>query len=154
MVPVDCCFYVYCVNVNFHEKRKDFCTAPYTLQTMGHCEIELVYTVFNFQINSYCKGLGYWKLFLGNIYINNFLKEFFKKFLEFKCRYNAAVRYTANYPQKEQNFLDISVKKENNQLVTGLYIKPIDEYQYLHFRSCHWSRKKITSFSTNPFISG
>ena len=57
-------------------EKNDFCSAPYTLQTMKHCEIQLVYTAFNFQINNYCKILGYSKPFLGDIYI---YKEFFER---------------------------------------------------------------------------
>ena len=35
------------------------------------------------------------------------------------------------------HFLDVSVRKTNNQLVTDLYIKPTDTHQYLHGSSCH-----------------
>ena len=40
------------------------------------------------------------------------------------------------------NFLDVSVRKRNNQLVTDLYIKPIDTHQYLHASSYYIYRSK------------
>ena len=39
--------------------------------------------------------------------------------------------------RKEINFLDVTVKLNNNQFVTDLYCKPTDSHQYLHNNSCH-----------------
>ena len=44
-------------------------------------------------------------------------------------------------------FLDVSVRKKDNQLFTDLYIKPTDSHHYLHASSCHvyYPKKPITS---------
>ena len=56
-----------------------------------------------------------------------------------------AIKFTANYSQEEINFLDVSVRKKDNRLVTDLYIKPTYTHQYLHASSCHvyHSKKSI-----------
>ena len=68
-----------------------------------------------------------------------------EKFLKFLNCYHPTIKFTANYSQKGVNFLDVSVRKNNNQLVTDLYIKPANTHQYLHASSCHvyHSKKSI-----------
>ena len=51
-----------------------------------------------------------------------------EKFLEFVNYYHPTIKFTANYSRKEVNFLDVSVRKTINQLVTDLYIKPTDTH--------------------------
>ena len=71
-----------------------------------------------------------------------------EKFLEFLNSYHTTIEFTANYLQEEINFLDISVRKKNNQLVTDLYIKPTDMHKYLHASSCHvYHSKRSISYS-------
>ena len=75
-----------------------------------------------------------------------------EKFLEFLNCYHPTTKFTANYSRKEieteRNFLDVSVRKKNNQLVTDLYIKPTDTHQYLHASSCHiYHSKKSIRYS-------
>ena len=56
--------------------------------------------------------------------------------------------YTAEYSRAKINFLDVTVIKKGNQLVTDLYIKPTDTHQYLHASLCHVSHcKKSIPFS-------
>ena len=43
-------------------------------------------------------------------------------------------------------WLDLSVRKTNNQLVTDLHIKATDPHQYLHASSCHVYRSKKSKF--------
>ena len=70
-----------------------------------------------------------------------------EKFLEFLNCYHPTIRVIANYSREEINFLDVSVRKKNNQRVIDLYIKPTDTHQYLHISSCHvyHSKKSIPS---------
>ena len=46
-----------------------------------------------------------------------------EKSLEFLNCYHPTIKFAANYARKEINFLDISVREKNSQLVTDLYIK-------------------------------
>ena len=70
------------------------------------------------------------------------------KFLGFLNCYHPTIKFTASYSWKEINFLDVSIRKKNNQLVTDLYIKPTDTHQYLHASSCHvYHSKKSIPYS-------
>ena len=68
-----------------------------------------------------------------------------EKFLEFLNCYHPTIKFTANYSREEIDFLDVSVRKKNKQLVTDLYIKLTDTHQYLHASSCqvYYSKKSI-----------
>ena len=56
--------------------------------------------------------------------------------------------FAANYSRKEVKFLDVSVRKKDNQLVTDFYIKLTDTQQYLHASSCHvYHSKKSIPYS-------
>ena len=70
--------------------------------------------------------------------------KLFEKFLEFLNCYHPTIKFTAHYSKEKRNFLDVSVRKTNNQLVTDLYIKPTDTHQYLHASSCHVYHSKIS----------
>ena len=56
-------------------------------------------------------------------------KKELEKFLEFLSCYHPNIKFAANY-SLEKKFLDISVRKINNEFVTDLYIKPTDMSQY------------------------
>ena len=60
-----------------------------------------------------------------------------KRFSEFLNCYHPTIKFTAYYSREELQFLDVSVRKKDNQLVTDLYIKPTDMHQYLYASSCH-----------------
>ena len=60
-----------------------------------------------------------------------------EKFFKFLNCYHPTIKFTADYSREEIHFLDVSVGKRNNHLVTDLYIKPTDTHQYLHASSCH-----------------
>ena len=71
-----------------------------------------------------------------------------EKFLEFLNCYHPTIKFTADYSREDIHFLDISVRKTNNQRVTDLYIKPRDTHQYLHVSSCHvYHSKKSIPYS-------
>ena len=63
-------------------------------------------------------------------------------FLETLYCYHPTIKFTAEYSRAKINFLDVTVIKKGNQLVTDLYIKPTDTHQYLHASSCHVSHCK------------
>ena len=50
------------------------------------------------------------------------------------------------------NFLDVTVMKKGNQLVTELYVKPTDTGQYLHASSCHVPHCKKSIPFSQPFL--
>ena len=71
-----------------------------------------------------------------------------KKFLEFFNCYHPTIKFTAEYSGATINFLDVTVLKKSNQLVTSFYLKPTDKHQELHASSCHISNcKKSKPFS-------
>ena len=73
---------------------------------------------------------------------DSMVKKNLKNFLEFLNCYHPTIKVTADYSREEIHFLDASVRKTNNQLVTDLYIKPTDTHQYLHASSCHVHHSK------------
>ena len=74
-------------------------------------------------------------------------EEELKKFLETLNCYHPTIKFTAEYSRAKVNFLDVTVMKKGNQLVTDLYAKPTDTHQHLRASSCHLSHfKKSTLF--------
>ena len=69
-------------------------------------------------------------------------EEELQKFLETLNCYHPTINFIAEYSRAKINFLDATVIKKSNQLVTDLYIKPTDTHQYLHASSCHVSHCK------------
>ena len=71
-----------------------------------------------------------------------------KIFLEALNCCHPTIKFTADYSKHSVNFLDVSVKKLSNRLITDVYIKPTDTHQYLHASSCHvFHSKKSIPFS-------
>ena len=48
--------------------------------------------------------------------------------------------------KKETDFVDVTVKLNNNQFVTDLYCKPTNSHQCLPYNSCHLEHIKKISF--------
>ena len=65
------------------------------------------------------------------------LEENLKIFLEALNCCHPTIKFTADYSKHNVNFLDVSVKKLSNRLITDVYIKPTDTHQHLHASSCH-----------------
>ena len=58
------------------------------------------------------------------------------------------MKFTAEYSRAKIIFLDVTVIKKGDQLLSDLYIKPADTHQYLHASLCHVSHcKKSIHFS-------
>ena len=94
------------------------------------------------------KPLARWRYADDNFMLWEHGEKELEKFLEFLNCYHPTIKFTANYLREEINFLDVSARKKNDQLVTGLYIKPKDTHQYLHASSCHvYHSKKSTPYS-------
>ena len=71
-----------------------------------------------------------------------------KAFLEALNSCHPTIKFTAEYSKEKINFLDVSVRKVSNHLVTDLYVKPTDTHQYLHASSCHvYHSKKSIPYS-------
>ena len=103
---------------------------PYAIIFMGDLEEKLLKDYDE-------KPLAWWR-YIDDIFMlwQHGEKEL-EKFLEFLNCYHLRIKFTANYSRKGVNFLDVLVRKRNNQLVTDLYIKPTDTHQYLYASSCH-----------------
>ena len=91
------------------------------------------------------KPLTWWRCIDDIFMLWQHGKKELKKILEFLNCYHPTIKFTADYSREETHFLDVSVRKINNQLVTHIYIKPTDTHQYLHASSCHvyHSKKSI-----------
>ena len=98
--------------------------------------------------NSLLKPLVWWH-YIDDIFMMwEHGEEELQKFLETLNCYHPTIKFTAEYSRAKINFLDVTVIKKGNQLVTDLYIKPTDTHQYLHASSCHVSHcKKSIPFS-------
>ena len=91
------------------------------------------------------KPLAWWR-YIGDIFMLwQHGEKDLEKCLEFLNFHHPTITFTANYSRKEVNFLDVSVRKRNNQLVSDLYKRPTDTHQYLHASSCnvYHSKKSI-----------
>jgi len=58
------------------------------------------------------------------------------------------IKFTSEYSEKSVNFLDVKITRQNDQLITDLFVKPTDTHQYLHASSCHvFHSKKAIPYS-------
>ena len=54
------------------------------------------------------------------------------------------IKFTMEYSNVQQPFLDVLVKRENTKIETDIYYKPTDSKQYLLFNSCHPKHNKTS----------
>ena len=114
---------------------------PYAIIFMDSLEKETL-------SNSLLKPLVWWRYIDDIFMVWENGEEELKKFLETLNCCHPTIKLTVEYSRAKINFLDITVMKKGNQLVTDLYVKPTDTHQYLHASSCHVSRyKKSITFS-------
>ena len=116
---------------------------PYAIIFMDSLEEDIL-------SNSLLKPLVWWR-YIDDIFMMwEHGEEELQKFLETLNCYHPTIKFTAEYSRAKINFLDVTVIKKGNQLVTDLYIKPTDTHQYLHASSCHVShcKKSIPSSQT------
>ena len=105
--------------------------------------------------NSLVKALVWW-CYIDDIFIMwEHGEEGLQKFLESLNCYHPTITFTAEYSRAKKNFLNVTVIKKGNQLVTDLFIKPTDTHQYLHASLCHFSHcKKSIPFSQVLRLNG
>ena len=67
--------------------------------------------------------------------------ENLKEFFGFLNNAHPSIKFTMEYSQKQINFLDVLISKNDNEssLVTSLFTKSTDSHQYLHATSYHRS---------------
>ena len=78
------------------------------------------------------KPLAWWRYIDCIFKVWHHVEKELEKSLEFLNCYHPTIKFTSNYSREEINYLDVSVRKKNNQLATDLYIKPTESYQFLH----------------------
>ena len=91
----------------------------------------------NFLKDGHKKPLAWWRYIDDIFMLRQHGEKELEKSLEFLNCYHTTIKFTANDSREEINFLDVLVRKKNNQPVTDLCIKPTDTHQYLHASSCH-----------------
>ena len=70
--------------------------------------------------------------------------EKLKGFFSYLHSCHPTIKFTMDYSDTTNNFLDVSVTKNSTKSSTDLFTKDTDSYQYLHATSCHpYSCKKI-----------
>ena len=110
---------------------------PYAVLFMGDLEEKILKAWHK-------KPLTWWR-YIDDIFM---LWQELEKFVEFLNCYQPTIKFTDDYSREKIHFLDVSVRKTNNQLVTDLYIKPTDTHQNLHAGSCHvYHAKKSILYS-------
>ena len=102
--------------------------------------------------NSLLKPLVWWRYIDDIFMVWEHGKEELKKFLETLNCYHPTIKFTTEYSRAKINFLDVTVMKKGNQLVTDLYVKPTDTHQYLHASSYHVSHWKKLIQNTKPYV--
>jgi len=65
----------------------------------------------------------------GEESLNNFIGEINQA--------HPTIKFTAEWSKESVSFLDTTVKLEDGQLVTDLFVKPTDTHRYLAANSCH-----------------
>ena len=94
---------------------------PYAIIFMDSLEEDIL-------SNSLLKPLVWWR-YIDDIFIMwEHGEEELKKFLETLNCYHPTTKFTAEYSRAKINFLDVTVMKNGNQLVTDLYVKPTDAH--------------------------
>ena len=103
---------------------------PYAIIFMDSLEEDIL-------SNSLLKPLVWWRHIDDIFMMCIHGEEELKKFLNTLNCYHPTIKFTAQYSRAKINFLDVTVMKKSNQLVTDLYVKPTDTQQYLHASFCH-----------------
>ena len=94
-------------------------TPPYAIIFMDSLEEHIL-------SNSLLKPLVWWRYNDDKLMVWEHGEEELKKFLEALNCYHPTIKYTAEYSIARMNFLDVTVMKKGNELVTNLYVKPTD----------------------------
>ena len=87
------------------------------------------------------KPLTWWRYIDDIFMLWQHCEKELEKFLEFLNCYHPTLKRTVDYSRGEVHFLDVSVRKTNNQLVTDLYIKPTCAMRH----ACHASKSAVVN---------
>ena len=94
------------------------------------------------------KPIVWWRYIDDIVMLLQHGEENLKIILEALNCCHPTIKITADYSEHSVNFLNVSVKKLSNRLITDVHIKPTDTHQYLHASSCHvFHSKKSIPFS-------
>ena len=111
----------------------------YATLSIAYLEVKLyerVNTKFWEEFTGYFKQ--YWKRFLDDCFIQWTRSETDLDKLHFILNsLHSDIKFTKEYSNKEQAFLDVFVKNEKGHIETDIYYKETDSKQYLLFSSCH-----------------
>ena len=117
----------------------------YSTLTIGYLE-ELLYeqikTVFGNDLGDYFSQN--WKRFLNDCFI-----PWTKSVKDLESLHNILnnlhtdIRFTLQYSNTEQAFLDVLVKNQDGKIETDIFYKETDSKQYLLFYSCHPRHTKV-----------
>ena len=79
-----------------------------------------------------------WWRYIDNIFlIWEHGEESLKLFLEKISKIHPTLKFTADWSYRSVNFLDVKAIMKDGKIITDLYVKPTDTYQYLDSLSCH-----------------
>jgi hypothetical protein len=84
-----------------------------------------------------CRPWIWWRYIDDVFFIWNQGEESLHTFLNHINSFHSTIKFTSEFSHNQVNFLDVTIRKENNTLTTDLYTKPTDTHQYLHSSSCH-----------------
>ena len=140
----------FCFNNTFYRQEKGtamgtkFAPVNATL-TIGYLE-EKLYTVtetdYGAEFQKYIKT--YWKRFLDDCFIPwTKSEEELKTLHSILNNLHDDIKFTLEYDQKEQPFLDVMVRNKAGKIETDIFYKETDSKQYLLFSSCHPRHTKI-----------
>ena len=77
------------------------------------------------------------KRFIDIFFIWTDSEENLNKFLKDLNDFHPNLKFTYEKSKEKINFLDSVIILTDGKIVTDLYCKPTDSYQYLHYESCH-----------------
>ena len=117
----------------------------YATLTIGYLEVKLyekVTEVFGDEFGNYF--VTNWKRFLDDCFI-----PWTKTVSDLESLHNILnnlhidIKFTLQFSNTEQSFLDVLVKNREGKIETDIYYKDTDSKQYLLFNSCHPRHTKI-----------
>ena len=79
-----------------------------------------------------------WLRFLDDIFmIWNHSEEDLHNFVSKLNNFHETIKFTYSFSKEEATFLDVNIKKKNNELETSVHEKVTNCHQYIEFSSCH-----------------
>ncbi|XP_072026492.1 uncharacterized protein [Amphiura filiformis] len=84
-----------------------------------------------------CRPWIWWRYIDDVFFIWTREEDSLHTFLNHVNSFHRTIKFTSELSHHQVNFLDVTIRKENDSLVTDLYTKPTDSHQYLHSSSCH-----------------